>query len=345
MKASKYALIVGVGGDLAVTERDARAFHARLIDEQRGGFPSANVELLVQDGATKSQLVEGLSRLVDVANADPLGNVIIYYSGHGGYFSDATGNRTYYLVPHGFTPDDPAGTGLTDADFTSLLSVIKSKRVVVFLDCCHAGGIPLLKGRRSTFEPSSMPSMLAKLVANEAARGGLVVVGSSLEAEYSYVGDRLSIFTECLLEAFDGHGQKNEDGQVRILDTLSYLLDTVPGRAPGPQHPLVKKVLDLSSNFVLGRYESSGGSKRSGARIGRDFESSLSERLRQGIEAAVEIHEEKIALLRQQAATVTDVLVRFEAQQRLLAEEAALSALIEKMADLDEGSRQEGSRG
>lgn len=88
-----------------------------------------------------SQLtLEGLRQAVDgfVSKISANDEVFIYYSGHGGrsYVKDPVERCAESLVTVN-------GQGYTDAEFSARLQQIaaKARRVIVFLDACHSGGV------------------------------------------------------------------------------------------------------------------------------------------------------------------------------------------------------------
>ncbi|GAB4218305.1 MAG: hypothetical protein Fur007_23540 [Rhodoferax sp.] len=83
----RYALVVGVGrfkfgiNALEYATRDAMSFHQFLTDPRRGRFDPANVILLTNENASRSNILAGLDRLRSVAGEDDL--VTVYISSHG----------------------------------------------------------------------------------------------------------------------------------------------------------------------------------------------------------------------------------------------------------------------
>ncbi len=243
-----HALLIGTGGDLPMTVRDATALYDLLIDPGRGAYPPQQVDLCVGDQADRRGILEGLDRLVQKAGATPEATALVYFSGHGGRFEPARGRPEHFLVPFGYDPAKPALTAVSGQELTDRIEALRARRLVVLLDCCHAGGMPALKGPRDRFVKVPVPP---ELLARLEEGGGRVVVASSHEDEYSYTSGSHSVFTACLLEALRGEGAAPGDEFARILDVLSFLFREVPRRAPGPQRPFVNKVLGLSDNFAL----------------------------------------------------------------------------------------------
>lgn len=233
-----YAVVIGVGADLPVTIDDARAVSDMLIDPDRCAYPANQVRLLVSEQARRESLVASLEWLA--ASTDPGDTAVVYFSGHGMETPD------FHLVPYGFDGRDLGGTAVSGAEFTSLLRSIKASKLLVLLDCCHAGGQAEAKG----FIKSPIPPNAIE----ELGRGeGRVIIASSRRDEVSWTGHPYSEFTAATLEALAGYGAFEQDGFGRVLDLALYVGRHVPERTRDRQHPIIK-VSNLQDNFAIAYY-------------------------------------------------------------------------------------------
>lgn len=251
-----YALIVGIAAyeDIpglpdAVT-RDARDLHALLIDPQTCAYPESNVELLLNERATRSRIMEALEHLS--AHSQAASTVLIYISSHGGRISTGPGAGEYLLPTnvklgtgwHGIGLD-PA-TAISDAQLTAALAAIRAQKLVVIFDCCHSGGIGHVKDSgelilKSGFSDEYLQSL--------AAGRGRVILASSRNTEKSWIlpGGEHSLFTEHLLAGLRG-GCTGHDGLIRIFDLFEYLQPRVTAAQP-MQHPVFKG--EVEENFAV----------------------------------------------------------------------------------------------
>lgn len=252
MKASYfnhgYALIIGVGSDLPVTVSDARGIANVLTDPCRGAYPPEQVILLTEDGATRQGILTALDSLANQIAQDTSATVFIYFSGHGGS-PMASPIIDYFLVPYGFSFDRLSETAISGKEFTKRIQSITAKKMLVMMDCCHAGGMYGEKGLLD-FIPKPVPPDLSAVMQ---AGCGRVVVASSRETEPSYTGSPYSIFTGCLLEALEGKSSTSQDGYTRLLDVLAYLFKHVPASTEGKQHPFINNITGLSENYAICR--------------------------------------------------------------------------------------------
>ena len=219
---SRWALLIGINDyedeeirDLKYAVNDARKLHELLIDPECGGFDKENVVLLVSDAddkgyhPTKVNIMLTLDALARKAKQED--TVVILYSGHGfeEKVDDRSGRyRKKYLLPIETDLRFTGAYAIDNEDFVDKVKKIKAKRVIVFLDSCHAGGISRLG--KSTSSQRLSPDYY-KLF--EDARG--VITFSSCKGDQeSFESDeyRHGIFTKYLLDALRGEADSNHDG-------------------------------------------------------------------------------------------------------------------------------------
>ena len=238
-----YAVVVGVGADLPVTVDDATAVANLLGDPSRCAYPIEQVRLLTEENADRTNILSALSWLAEMTGEDD--TAIAYFSGHGIETPD------YYLMPYGYNIANLEGTAIRGKTFTEHMRAIKAKKLLVLLDCCHAGGQAEATGMMKSPLPSSA-------IAELGSSSGRVIIASSRKDEVSWTGNPYSVFTTALLEALAGYGAFEPDGYARVLDITMWVGRKVPERTSDRQHPIVK-VSNLEDNFALAWY--AGGEK------------------------------------------------------------------------------------
>jgi ABC-type amino acid transport substrate-binding protein len=233
--AHGYALLIGVGESaydplsLPVTVKDVQALHQVLVDPNFCAYPndSGHIRLLHDEEATRSNILEQLNWLKEQAKADPKATVVVYYSGHGWF--NKSQNR-YYLLPHDIDPRDFEGSSLSAEKFTNALRQIKSERLLVIVDSCHAAGMASAKKIPSNFEEIPIP----KSVIDDLRQGkGRIVFTSSQGEESSWIRPEkdMSIYTYHFLEALKGEGNQSNENFVKISHLITHLSDKVPHSA------------------------------------------------------------------------------------------------------------------
>lgn len=251
------ALLIGIGqgypGRLqlpAVVRADAEGLARVLTRPDLCGYPEENVQLLLDEHATRDAIFDGLRKLSESATSND--TVIVFFSGHGGLLSDGEGSKTF-LCPVDYDGEDPEGTGIEAGQLSALISAIPAARVVVILDACHSDGAVHLKaygdGMKLPF------GFRAPALEKLAAGAGRVVISSCKEDETSitYSAKGHSLFTFFLLEGLSGSapGDERKDGLVRVFDLFEYVSSQVPANPVRGhvQHPVIK--MHAETNFPL----------------------------------------------------------------------------------------------
>lgn len=262
--SNSHALIVGIADYKHISRlpktviKDAQDIQTVLVDPNSCAYPKDNVELVLNEEATRDRLAFALARLA--ACCDPASTVLIYISSHGGRIP-AGPDAGEYLLPvdtrlksGAYPPEPDPATVISGAQFTAALRAIKAQKLVVVFDCCHSGGIGQPKDVTSpSFKSGFSEDYLQKL----SAGCGRVILASSRDTEESWVlpGATNSLFTQHLLDGLRG-GIASEDGMIRIFDLFEYVQPRVTNDQP-VQHPIFKG--ELEENFPVALYR--GGQK------------------------------------------------------------------------------------
>lgn len=239
-RIESYAFLIGVGStawqnwSLPVTVRDVEVVHGILTDEGLCGFVNdANrMCILKNSDATRQGILIGLNRLAQHTSNDPNATVVIYYSGHG--FADKATGR-YFLLPHDAKPFNISGSAISGEEFTAALLQIPARRVLVFLDTCHAAGMTTAKDQPIIEIPDQfIQAAMPKGLVDDLKQGaGRAVFSSSTGEQKSWVrpDGSLSIYTYHLIEAFQGAGSQPGDTVVRLSNLVNHLSKAVPKSA------------------------------------------------------------------------------------------------------------------
>lgn len=241
-----YALVVGVGADLPSTIADAAGLADILVDEGRCAYPPDQVHLLTGEDATRDSILTALDDLSKSTGDDS--TVVVYFSGHGYHVASPTG-EFYFLLPYGYELAEIAKTAISGSEFAQRLRAIPAQKLLLLLDCCHAGGVGEAKVPGLGLAKSPLPKEAQGLLAEGSGR---VLIASSQENELSYAGKPYSAFTLALIEALSGVGVAKEDGYARVADLALHTREVVPGRTKDRQHPILH--FEQADNFALAYY-------------------------------------------------------------------------------------------
>jgi tetratricopeptide (TPR) repeat protein len=247
-----YACVIGVGGDLPSTIQDAQGLASILSDPERCAYPPEHVQLLTGERAKREDVLAALDRLANSVKSDS--TVIIYFSGHGYQFKSDFAD-IYYLMPYGYDRNRLKSNAISGSEFADRLKAIPAQKLLVLLDCCHAGGFSNLENSGIEVIKSPLPPESQVLFSHGHGR---VIVASSRENEISLAGNPYSAFTAALIEALCGEGVAKQDGYVRVTDLALHTREVVPKRTRDRQHPILH--FEQADNFVLAYY--AGGDKQ-----------------------------------------------------------------------------------
>jgi pimeloyl-ACP methyl ester carboxylesterase len=241
-----HALLIGIGNDLPGTVRDAIAINNILEDERLAGYNPENIILVTEKEATREGILKAFDTLIE--RTDENSTVMLYYSGHGGLYEPW---NQYYLVPNNFDSVAYETTWVKAEELKEKLQSIKSRKLIFFLDCCHAAGMTK-SGPQIGVEGAPKSLDRADGLAQKIDDGkGMCIISSCREDQLSYImeGDSNSLFTMCLIEVLKGkHKTQFEEPYVRIYEVCQYIFKKVPERNPN-QRPYAN--LQIYDDFVL----------------------------------------------------------------------------------------------
>ncbi len=250
-----HALIVGIADYEKVTPLsrvvldDARAIAELLIDTAYCGYARENVRVLLDKDATLDALRMELDALARRTDAES--TVVIYFSGHG--LRAAEGEHSgEYLLPVDAdisTRARLAATCLRGDVFTTLLRALPAAKILVLLDCCHAGGIGEVKATDAFMLKAGLSDAYYEQLR---AGRGRVIMAASREDEFSWIhgNDAHSLFTLHLLNGLQG-GIVSDDGVIRVFQLYDYVRPRVRAAQPN-QTPVFKA--DIEDNFAVALY-------------------------------------------------------------------------------------------
>lgn len=147
MSGITYLLVIGIENyhegsfaKVSFAEKDATEFIGAFISL---GYPKEDCILLINDRATKTTILNNVSKIVDKLNETD--RIIFYFAGHG--FSV---NGKNMLAPVDASMDSLEDTCISISDLLKQIQQSLSKRIIFFLDSCHSGFQKLENVRDST---------------------------------------------------------------------------------------------------------------------------------------------------------------------------------------------------
>ncbi|KIP94540.1 caspase family protein [Pseudomonas fluorescens] len=250
-----HALLIGVASYQQISNlpaailNDVNDVAATLSSPQYCAYAPANVVTLLEADATRAAVLKGLDELA--ARAGPDDTACVFFSGHGAIVGNP-GNEDSVLVTVDSDLADIENTSISSNELAAALAQIKAKRLLVFIDACHAGGAAISKrltdGNGHEFKSGYTQNTFAKL----AVGSGRALMASCRADEVSavFTGARNSVFTTVLLAGLRGAADKDASGFIKIFDLFNYVSEEVPKLIPDNQHPIFKAD-SLEGNFAV----------------------------------------------------------------------------------------------
>lgn len=215
----KWALVVGVSKfanpaiNLNYPAKDAKDLSEFLIKE--GNFQADHVKLLVNEEATKENVMAELGDKWLPRLAHPNDLVLIFLSTHGSP-SQADVEGLNYLVMHNTDPNSLYATGLPIEDLAAAIKHrVHANRIVLVIDACHSGAANPAKGlmRRGNFDSAFLSQGTGQLI-----------ICSSAPNQVSWESKRYpnGVFTRQLIEAL-----RKRSGKISLEDAFTQLKEAV----------------------------------------------------------------------------------------------------------------------
>lgn len=244
----KWALVIGISKfadssiNLKYAAKDAQDFRNYLVKEAK--FAPDHVRLLLDEQATRENILANLGDkwLPRVANPDDL--VLIYVSSHGSP-SKVDVNGANYLVAHNTDKNSLYATGVSMQELVKMIKDrVHSDRIVLMMDACHSGAANT--AGKGIFR-------IGNYSADELAQGsGQLVICSSEPTQTSWESKRYQngVFTHYLLE-----GLRQNGGMSKLGEAFKHMSDKVQEevlRDRGElQRPLLKSKW-VGDDLILG---------------------------------------------------------------------------------------------
>jgi len=229
LRPDTYAVIIGIDyknrqdmPNLQYASQDAKKVYDILIDPRYGGVPKENAVLLLNEKATRNEMVAALHK---VKTWD--GYVYVYYSGHGAPKIKEDKMVDGFLVPSDIVitdPDTMEDTGIKVSFLRNLVDTSHAKGVMVALDACFTGG-------GKSIVPQGGKPLVGMLINQELmgqAGAGKVIITSSASNQQSWEDEKelkSGIFSYYLLEGL--RGKSSSDVWVKVDELAEYVKDNV----------------------------------------------------------------------------------------------------------------------
>ncbi|GER92356.1 hypothetical protein A45J_0071 [hot springs metagenome] len=224
-----YAIVIGIDyknrqdiPNLQYASADAKKVYSILTDPRYGGVPKENAVLLLNEKATRNEMIAALRK---IKNWD--GYVYVYYSGHGAPKTKGDKFIDAYLVPQDVVITDPEAmedTAIKVSYLQELIDTSNAKGVMLAMDACFSGG-------GKSIVPKGGKPLVGMMVSPELIKTkgtGKVIITSSAVNQQSWEDEaelKGGIFSHYLLEGLKGKASK--DIWVKVDELAEYIKDNV----------------------------------------------------------------------------------------------------------------------
>lgn len=222
-----YALVVGIASyehmpSLKYTDDDAYQVYAFLKSPEGGAIPNENIKVLVDDVATKNNILMSMEQLFSKADENDV--VLLYMSGHG--------------LEGSFIPSDFDGfrNQLAYNDITEILNKSRAKHKLCIADACHSGSLVGSKGNSYAPAVNNYYSILGSL---ESGGTAMLLSSAANELSLEYSGLRQGVFSHYLMNGLRGSADANNNKIITISELYSYMYNKVRAYTQNKQSPIL----------------------------------------------------------------------------------------------------------
>ena len=219
--ADDYAIVIGIE---KYRNEITPALHAandatrmKTLFEKTLNIPNENIKLLVNERASKTDIMGALFEWLPKNALKKEGRVFIFFSGHGAPNAD---NGNAYLLPYDADPAYLKTGGILVSDVQKGLAELKSKNTYLFLDSCFSGS-----GPRSVIAKGTRPLIPVHEVKSE----GTITLTASGSSQTTGTHDtaKNGLFTHYLIEAMRGKSDGNSDTSISLSEVSNYVSKNV----------------------------------------------------------------------------------------------------------------------
>lgn len=231
IEAKVWAVVVGVAAydhmpALRYTDDDAYRFYAFLKSLEGGALPDEQVRVLIDEEATRDNLLGTLQEVFDKAGPNDL--VLFYFSGHG--------------LNGSFLPIDFDGYNnkVNHEEVAALFNKCKAKYKLCIADACHSGSIFAMRSGGTEPALNQYYQTLSKAVSGTA----LIMSSKADETSLESSGLRQGVFSHFLIRGLKGEADKNKDKIVSVEEIYNYIYENVRAYTGNRQSPVIKGSYD-----------------------------------------------------------------------------------------------------
>lgn len=226
-----WAVVVGVASYdhmpvLRYTDDDAYRFYAFLKSPEGGALPDEQVQILIDEDATREQVLETMKSVFSKAGNKDL--VLFYFSGHG--------------LNGSFLPIDFDGYNnkIAHEEISNIFNSSPAKYKLCVADACHSGSLFAMRSAGEEPVLNQYYKNLSKSVSGTA----LIMSSKAEETSLESSGLRQGVFSHFLIRGLKGEADKDANKVVSVQELYNYVYEQVRVYTGNRQSPVIKGTFD-----------------------------------------------------------------------------------------------------
>ena len=244
---NSYALIIGINKYENVQKLDFAADDAIAMKEiliESFNFPEDNISILLNEEATKDNIVKEFSNVVFKAQEGD--RVLVFFAGHGDTIELPEGGQMGYLIPVNGDADNLYYSSIAMDELKRLSLMSKAKHMLYLVDACY-GGIATVGSRGLS---TNTPNYIDKIVSDKARQ--VITAGGKGEQVIEKSEWGHSAFTLNLKRGLkDKRADLNSDGYITANELGMFLREKVTIDSDNQQTPQYGRMTSQEGEFVF----------------------------------------------------------------------------------------------
>jgi hypothetical protein len=230
-RAKIWAVVVGVASYdhmpvLRYTDDDAYRFYAFLKSLEGGALPDEQVRVLIDEEATRDNVLGTLSEVFGMAGPNDL--VVFYFSGHG--------------LNGSFLPIDFDGFNnkIAHEEIAAIFNRCRAKFKLCLADACHSGSLIAMRSA----EPEPVLVQYYNSLSKSVSGTALLMSSKADETSLESAGLRQGVFSHFLIRGLKGEADANKDKVVTVQELFDFINEKVRDYTGNRQSPVIKGTYD-----------------------------------------------------------------------------------------------------
>ena len=245
---NSWALIIGIDKYQNVQKLNYAVDDAESIKEileDSFHFPSDNISILINEEATKQNILKSFSEITK--NAKSNDRVLVFFAGHGETMDLPGGGEKGYLIPVEGDSEELYLTSIPMDELREIALMSEAKHMLYLVDACY-GGIAAVGSRG--LEPQKTPDFINKVTKFQSRQ--VITAGGRGEKVIEKPEWGHSAFTLNLIRGLkDGAADYNADGFITANELGMFLSDKVSTDSENQQTPQYGRMTSQEGEFIF----------------------------------------------------------------------------------------------